>query len=87
MGKESIFNQLKGTEGEAQEFLPRMQSELGLSNLYGEGHISGSTTSVFGAGRKHRLLSPAMYRAHQGESFVYPNTNQLFTYNLAKRNI
>jgi hypothetical protein len=53
----------------------------------GAGRICGSTTSVFGAGRKNRLLSPAVYRAHQGEAFVYPNVNQLFILNQARRNI
>jgi hypothetical protein len=86
----SIFNQIKGTEGSAEDFLPRMQSELGLSEVNtedGAGRICGSTLSVYGAGRKHRLLSPAMYRAHQGEAFVYPNVNQIFTLNQARRNI
>jgi hypothetical protein len=90
----SIFGQLKGSEGDPTEHVHRIQHELGLSNVndedessVGSGRICGSTLSVYGAGRKNRLLSPAVYRAHQGEAFVYPNTNQLFTYNLAKRNI
>ena len=90
----SIFGQIKGTEGEPTEYVRRIQHELGLSNVnegeessVGSGHISGSTLSVYGAGRKNRLLSPAVYRAHQGEAFVYPNVNQLFTLNQARRNI
>jgi hypothetical protein len=93
----SIFGQLK-SEGDPFSQVPRLSQELGLPSIEsndessagsdsGAGRICGSTLSVYGAGRKNRLLSPAVYRAHQGEAFIYPNTNQLFTYNLAKRNI
>jgi hypothetical protein len=74
----------KSTEGDYQEYLPRTEEEMPpeqageFEALVGHGHICGSTTSVYGAGRKHRLLSPAMYAAH--------NVNDLFQQSLSKRN-
>jgi hypothetical protein len=76
----TINSQLKqGGEGDSSEYLPRTEEEMPPDeNFVGFGHICGSTTSVYGAGRKHRLLSPAMYAAH--------NVNDNFAYSLAKRN-
>jgi len=85
------------SEGSLLNIANRTVNEIKASNALkpedeqfrdeGAGRICGSTLSVYGAGRKNRLLSPAMYRAHQGESFVFPNVNQLFTLNQARRNI
>jgi hypothetical protein len=76
------------SEGSASEFLlrtegtmpPEQAGEIEAigSGRVGYGHISGSTTSVYGASRKHRLLSPAMFNAH--------NVNDNFVFNLQKRN-
>jgi hypothetical protein len=69
-----IDSQLKSRgEGDITEYYPRT-----LQEMEGSGHICGSTTSVYGAGRKHRLLSPAMFAAH--------NVNDLFHQSLSKRN-
>ena len=76
-----INSQLKqGGEGDSSEYIPRTQEEMPPEEVgvFGAGHICGSTTSVYGAARKHRLLSPAMYNAH--------NVNDNFAYSLAKRN-
>jgi hypothetical protein len=78
-----IYSNLKN-EGSSSEYLLRTEEEMPpeqigeLEALVGHGHICGSTTSVYGAGRKHRLLSPAMYAAH--------NVNDNFAYSLSKRN-
>lgn len=80
----TITSGFKSTEGDYQEYLPRTEEEMPpeqageFEALVGHGHICGSTTSVYGAGRKHRLLSPAMYMAH--------NVNDLFHQSLSKRN-
>jgi len=74
------------SEGSSSEFLPRTEGEIApveQNELIGygrvaAGHICGSTTSVYGAGRKRQLLSPAMYSLH--------NVNDLFSQSLAKRN-
>jgi hypothetical protein len=81
---QTITAGFKSTEGDYQEYLPRTEGEMPpeqageFEALVGHGHICGSTTSVYGAGRKHRLLSPAMYAAH--------NVNDLFHQSLSKRN-
>jgi hypothetical protein len=74
------------SEGSTTEFLLRTEDEMApveSNELIGfgrvaSGRICGSTTSVYGAGRKHPMLSPAMFAAH--------NVNQLFSHSLAKRN-
>jgi hypothetical protein len=74
------------SEGSASEFLPRTEDEIApveSNELIGfgrvaSGRICGSTTSVYGAGRKHRLLNPAMYNSH--------NVNSMFVHSLSKRN-
>lgn len=79
-----LINSNLKSEGSASEYLLRTEEEMPpeqvgeLEALVGHGHICGSTTSVYGAGRKHRLLSPAMYAAH--------NVNDLFHQSLQKRN-
>ena len=83
-----VLNMIKvglTTEGDASMYIPRMEAEMPQEIVgeleaftYGSGRICGSTTSVYGAGRKHRLLSPAMYNAH--------NVNDNFAYSLSKRN-
>ena len=81
---QTITASFKSTEGDWQEYLPRTGEEMPpeqageFEALVGQGHICGSTTSVYGAARKHRLLSPAMYNAH--------NVNANFNYSLSKRN-
>ena len=82
-----LLNMIKDTmtsEGSSQEYIPRTEAEMPQEAIgelegfaYGGGRICGSTTSVFGAG-KRKLLSPAMYNAH--------NVNQNFNYSLSKRN-
>jgi len=74
------------SEGSASEFIPRTEDEIAPvegDELIGYGRVAsgvicGSTTSVYGAGRKHRLLNPAMYNSH--------NVNSMFVHSLAKRN-
>lgn len=57
-----------GGEGDSSEFLLRTQEEMAP--------VQGD--ELIGFGRKHRMLSPAMYNAH--------NVNANFVYNQAKRN-
>ena len=57
-----------GGEGDTSEFLLRTEEEMPP--------VEGD--ELIGFGRKHRMLSPAMYNAH--------NVNANFAYNLAKRN-
>lgn len=65
----NILTALKsGGEGDSSEFLLRTQEEMPP--------VQGD--ELIGFGRKHRMLSPAMYNAH--------NVNANFAYNLAKRN-
>ena len=65
----NILTALKsGGEGDSSEFLLRTQEEMAP--------VQGD--ELIGFGRKHRMLSPAMYNAH--------NVNANFVYNLAKRN-
>jgi hypothetical protein len=81
----TINSQLKkGGEGDSSEFLPRTEEEMPPEEVgvFGAGHICGSTTSVYGAARKHRLLSPAMYLLHNPS-----DVNANFAYSLAKRNL
>jgi len=74
------------SEGSASEFLLRTEGEIApveSNELIGFGRVAsgvicGSTTSVYGAGRKHRLLNPAMYNSH--------NVNSMFVHSLSKRN-
>ena len=65
----NILTALKsGGEGDSSEFLLRTEEEMAP--------VQGD--ELIGFGRKHRMLSPAMYNAH--------NVNANFVYNLAKRN-
>jgi hypothetical protein len=80
----AIEGELRQSEGASLQQIPSFERGTPDPNAEGAGRISGSTMSVFGAGRKHRLLSPAMYKAHNG--MIYPNVNQLFLHNLEKRN-
>jgi hypothetical protein len=65
-----------GGEGDAQEYLLRTQEEMPPEQA---GEIEALQGAGIGMGmRKHRLLSPALYNAH--------NVNQNFVYSLAKRN-
>ena len=81
----AIQGELQQSEGASLQQIPSFERGTPDPNAEeGAGRISGSTMSVFGAGRKHRLLSPAMYNAHNG--MIYPNVNQLFLHNLEKRN-
>lgn len=60
------------SEGDAQEFLLRTQEEMPPEQ-------AGEIEALQGAGlRKHRLLSPALFNAH--------NVNDNFLYSLSKRN-
>jgi len=60
------------TEGDAQEYLLRTQEEMPAEQ-------AGEIEALQGAGlKKHRLLSPALYNAH--------NVNDNFWYSLSKRN-
>jgi len=78
------------SEGSASEFIPRTEDEIAPvegDELIGYGRVAsgvicGSTTSVYGAGRKHPMLSPAMFAAHNVN-----NVNANFDYSLQKRNI
>jgi hypothetical protein len=63
-----------GGEGDTSEFLLRTQEEMAPA----EGD------ELIGFGRKRRLLSPAMYNAHNFNPY---NVNCNFAYNQAKRNI
>jgi hypothetical protein len=73
-------------EGSASEFLLRTEDEIApveSNELIGFGRVAsgvicGSTTSVYGAGKKHQMLSPAMFAAH--------NVNSMFVHSLSKRN-
>lgn len=66
----NILTTLKsGGEGSSSEFLLRTEEEMAP--------VEGN--ELIGFGRKHRMLSPAMYNAH--------NVNANFAYNQAKRNI
>jgi len=70
-----ILSALKeGGEGAASEFLLRTQEEMAPA----EGD------ELIGFGRKHRMLSPSMYNAHNYDPY---NVNCNFAYNQAKRNI
>jgi hypothetical protein len=61
-----------GGEGDAQEYLLRTEEEMPPEQ-------PGEIEALQGAGhRKHRLLSPALYNAH--------NVNDNFSYSLSKRN-
>ena len=65
-----------GGEGDAQEYLLRTQEEMPPEQA---GEIEALQGAGIGMGmRKHRLLSPGLYNAH--------NVNQNFVYSLAKRN-
>jgi len=68
----NIQLQLQG-EGSASEFMLRTEEEM-PPNIESIEEIP----NLIGFGRKHRMLSPAMYNAH--------NVNANFAYNLAKRN-
>jgi len=57
-----------GSEGSTSEFLPRTEGEI----------APVESSELIGYGRKHRMLSPAMYSQH--------NVNSLFSHSLAKRN-
>jgi hypothetical protein len=81
----STINNNLVSEGSASMYIPRTEAEIPQEPIreleafaYGGGRICGSTTSMYGAARKHRLLSPAMYNLH--------NVNDNFAYSLAKRN-
>lgn len=63
-----------GGEGDTSEFLLRTEEEMPP--------VEGD--ELIGFGRKHRLLSPAMYNAHNFNPY---NVNANFAYNQAKRNI
>jgi len=64
----------EGGEGDTSEFLLRTQEQMAPA----EGD------ELIGFGRKRRLLSPAMYNAHNYDPY---NVNCNFAYNQAKRNI
>jgi len=64
----------EGGEGATSEFLLRTQEQMAPA----EGD------ELIGFGRKRRLLSPAMYNAHNYDPY---NVNCNFAYNQAKRNI
>jgi hypothetical protein len=69
------------SEGSTSEFLPRTEGEIEPvegNELIGYGRVG------YGAERKHRMLSPSMYNAHNYDPY---NVNCNFKYNLAKRNI
>lgn len=68
----NIQLQLQG-EGSASEFMLRTEEEM-PPNIESIEEIP----NLIGFGRKHRMLSPAMYNAH--------NVNANFVYNLEKRN-
>lgn len=71
----NIVTALKtGGEGDTSEFLLRTEGEMAP--------VQGD--ELIGFGRKHRLLSPAMYNAHNFNPY---NVNANFAYNQAKRNI
>jgi hypothetical protein len=72
----NIQLQLQG-EGSASEFMLRTEEEMPPD-------IDDPIGGVVGAGRKRRLLSPAMYNAHNFNPY---NVNANFSYNQAKRNI
>lgn len=63
-----------GGEGDTSEFLLRTEEEMAP--------VEGD--ELIGFGRKRRLLSPAMYNAHNFNPY---NVNANFAYNLQKRNI
>ena len=63
-----------GSEGSSSEFLPRTEEEISPVEA----------NELIGYGRKHRLLSPALYNAHNYDPY---NVNCNFKYNQAKRNI
>ena len=72
----NIQLQLQG-EGSASEFMLRTEEEMPPTESPEE------NPQLIGFGRKHRMLSPAMFAAHQ---FNPRNVNANFVYNQAKRN-
>ena len=64
----------EGGEGDTSEFLVRTEEQMSP--------VEGN--ELIGFGRKNRLLSPAMYNAHNYDPY---NVNCNFAYNQAKRNI
>ena len=64
----------EGGEGDTSEFLLRTEEQMAP--------VEGN--ELIGFGRKHRLLSPAMYNAHNFNPY---NVNANFAYNQRKRNI
>jgi hypothetical protein len=62
------------SEGSASEFIPRTEGEI--ASVEGD--------ALIGYGRKHRMLSPSMYNAHNYDPY---NVNCNFKYNQSKRNI